>query len=162
MRIWSLHPKYLDGKGLVALWREALLAQAVLRGKTKGYRHHPQLLRFRAHASPVGCIGEYLRSVHEEAATRGYSFAAERITPTRGSGRLTVTRGQLELEWQHLLQKLRTRDPERLAELSKIKRPVAHPLFRVVRGGVAPWERGATGLMIGRRGVALRLPRGSK
>ncbi|HEU5178767.1 MAG TPA: pyrimidine dimer DNA glycosylase/endonuclease V, partial [Burkholderiales bacterium] len=32
MRLWSLHPKYLDARGLVALWREALLAQAVLRG----------------------------------------------------------------------------------------------------------------------------------
>jgi hypothetical protein len=29
-RIWSLHPKYLDARGLVALWREGLLAQAVL------------------------------------------------------------------------------------------------------------------------------------
>jgi hypothetical protein len=101
------------------------------------------VLRFRAHASPVGCIGEYLRGVHEEAATRGYSFAAERITRTRASGRLTVTRGQLEYEWQHLLQKLRSRDPKRLAELRKIKRPIAYRLFRVVHGGVAPWERGA-------------------
>lgn len=143
MRIWSLHPKYLDAKGLVALWREALLAQAVLRGKTKGYKHHPQLLRFRAHASPVGCISEYLRAVYEEAGERGYRFVAERITSTRGFGRLTVTRGQLECEWQHLLHKLRVRDPERLAELSKIRRPIPHPLFRVVRGGVAPWEKGA-------------------
>lgn len=143
MRIWSLHPKYLDARGLVALWREALLAQAVLRGKTKGYRHHPQLLRFRAHASPVGCMGEYLRAVHEEAATRGYRFAAERVTPARVRGRLTVTRGQLEFEWRHLLEKLNVRDPKRLAELSKIKRPSPHPLFRVVRGRVAPWEKGA-------------------
>jgi hypothetical protein len=43
MRLWSLHPQYLDPQGLVALWREALLAQAVLRGKTRGYKHHPQL-----------------------------------------------------------------------------------------------------------------------
>jgi hypothetical protein len=33
MRIWSLHPKYLDSKGLVALWRESLLAKNVLRDK---------------------------------------------------------------------------------------------------------------------------------
>ena len=144
MRIWSLHPKYLDARGLVALWREALLAQAVLRGKTKGYRHHPQLLRFRAQASPVGCIGAYLRSVHEEAASRGYRFAAERIAPARAHGRLTVTRDQLEFEWRHLLEKLSIRDPERLTELRKIKRPRPHPSFRVVRGGLAPWERGAT------------------
>ena len=36
MRLWSLHPRYLDAKGLVALWREGLLAQAVLKGQTKG------------------------------------------------------------------------------------------------------------------------------
>ncbi len=34
MRLWTLHPKYLDPRGLVALWREALFAQAVLRGWT--------------------------------------------------------------------------------------------------------------------------------
>ena len=125
----------------MALWREALLAQAVLRGRTKGYRHHPQLIRLRAHSSPVGCIGEYLRAVHEEAATRGYSFAAKRITPARARGRLKVTRDQLEFEWRHLLEKLRVRDPERLAELSRVKRPSPHPLFRMVRGSVAPWEK---------------------
>lgn len=37
MRIWSLHPSYLDAKGLVALWRETLLAQKVLLGATVGY-----------------------------------------------------------------------------------------------------------------------------
>lgn len=37
MRLWSIHPRYLDTKGLVALWRETLLlAQAVLFGNTKG------------------------------------------------------------------------------------------------------------------------------
>ena len=137
-----MHPKYLDARGLVALWREALLAQAVLRGRTKGYRHHPQLARFRAQSSPVACVGEYLRVVHEEAAARGYRFAAERITAARTRGRLTVTRAQLEFEWQHLLRKLRVRDPERFAELRKEKGPRAHPLFRVVRGGVAQWEKG--------------------
>ena len=47
MRIWSLHPRYLDAKGLVAVWRETLLAKHVLEGKTKGYKNHPQLNRFR-------------------------------------------------------------------------------------------------------------------
>jgi len=31
MRLWTIHPKYLDRQGLLALWREALLAQKVLR-----------------------------------------------------------------------------------------------------------------------------------
>jgi pyrimidine dimer DNA glycosylase len=142
VRIWSLHPKYLDARGLVALWREALLAQAVLRGRTTGYVHHPQLIRFRAQSSPVGSIGEYLRTVHEEASTRGYRFAAARITRARAPGHLTVTRGQLQFEWHHLLEKLRARDPERLGQLATVKTPQPHPLFRVVRGTVALWEKG--------------------
>ena len=125
------------------MWREALLAQAVLSGKTKGYRHHPQLLRFRAQASPVGSIGEYLRAVHDEAASRDYRFAAEKITRARALGRPTVTRAQLQFEWRHLLQKLSVRDPQRLVQLSNVKSPRPHPLFRVVRGDVAQWERGA-------------------
>lgn len=28
MRLWSLHPKHLDPQGLVALWREVLLARS--------------------------------------------------------------------------------------------------------------------------------------
>ena len=143
MRIWSLHPQYLDARGLVALWREALLAQAVLRGRTTGYRHHPQLLRFRAHSSPVGSIAEYLRTVHEEAATRGYRFASGKIDRARAIRRITVTRDQLQFEWSHLLEKLRVRDPQRLAQLRNVKSPRPHPMFRVVRGSVEQWERGA-------------------
>ena len=76
MRLWTLHPKYLDRQGLLGLWREGLLAQAVLQGKTKGYRHHPQLARFQMHPDPVQAIAHYLREVHEEATRRGYNFDA--------------------------------------------------------------------------------------
>ena len=111
MRLWSVHPQYLDARGLVALWREALLAQAVLRGRTDGYVHHPQLHRFRAQASPCGAIAEYLRGVRAEAGNRGYTFVARRIGRARPSGRMVVTRGQLMYEWNHLLAKLAIRDP---------------------------------------------------
>ena len=143
MRIWSLHPKYLDARGLVALWREALLAQAVLRGRTKGYAHHPQLRRFQEQSSPVGFLAEYLRGVHAEATERGYVFERAKISRSAASGRLTVARGQLDFEWDHLMAKLRTRDPERFERMATLKSPESHPLFRVVRGGVAPWEKGA-------------------
>lgn len=143
MRLWSLHPKYLDARALVALWREALLAQAVLRGKTKGYARHPQLHRFRERASPVGSIAEYLRVVHHEAETRGFRFAVDKISRSRGNERLTVSRGQLLFEWRHLRQKLRARDPKRCGELATRSIPEPHPLFRVVPGAVAQWERGA-------------------
>jgi len=142
MRLWSVHPKYLDARGLVALWREGLLAQAVLSGRTKGYRHHPQLQRFRAELSPRGAIAEYLRSVHVEASSRGYAFAGRKIGRARAGVDITVTRGQLMHEWEHLLAKLAIRDPELRRRLAGVKRPQPHPLFRIVPGGVAAWEKG--------------------
>jgi hypothetical protein len=142
MRIWSLHPKYLDTRGLVALWREGLLAQAVLMGKTKGYVHHPQLIRFLRQPSPVGSIAEYLRVVHQEAVTRGYRFDAAKISRSRSACRLDVTRGQLGFEWHHLMEKLALRDPERRARLEMVKHPDQHPLFRLLRGSIAEWEKG--------------------
>jgi hypothetical protein len=142
VRIWSLHPQYLDAKGLVALWRESLLAQAVLKGKTKGYTHHPQLLRFQQQTSPTGFIAAYLRGIHIEAESRGYNFDAAKIGRSRARGHLKVSRGQLEFEWQHLLKKVKTRDPQWYARIKGVKNPQAHPLFQVVRGHIASWEKG--------------------
>lgn len=142
MRLWSLHPKYLDARGLVAVWREGLLAQAVLRGRTRGYTKHPQLARFREQPRPVGAIAEYLRFIQAEATARGYHFAAERISRARAPGRLAVTRGQLAFEWRHLMDKLGRRDPERRANLAGVRLPRAHPLFRTLGGEVAAWEAG--------------------
>lgn len=141
MRLWTVHPRYLDGRGLVALWREALLAQAVLRGQTRGYTRHPQLTRFRAQASPLGAIADYLRIVHAESVSRGYRFAAGKVSRARGTGLIAVTRGQLEHEWRHLLAKLAARDRARLRRLTGVTRPRPHPLFRVVPGRVESWER---------------------
>lgn len=140
MRIWTLHPKYLDAKGIVALWRETLLAQAVLLGRTRGYNNHPQLNRFRAIADPVAAIASYLEVVAAEAARRGYHFDASKIVPARYPGRISTPRGQLDYEWQHLRAKLQARAPDVLATYRDIERPTAHPLFRIVAGGVADWE----------------------
>jgi hypothetical protein len=141
MRLWSVHPEYLDARGLVALWREALLAQAVLRGRTTGYTHHPQLERFRAQPSSVGAIAEYLRGIHAEAVVRGYGFELRKISPARAPGVMAVTRGQLKHEWSHLMGKLSIRDPERQSRLADLARPRLHPSFRLVPGDVEPWER---------------------
>ncbi len=141
MRLWSLHPKYLDARGLVALWREALLAQAVLMGRTKGYLHHPQLQRFRAQPSPVGSIADYLRGVHAEAVRRGYAFDSQKISPARGFGIIEVTHGQLMYEWKHLMAKLAARCPEMYRQLSPLDSPDPHPLFRVVPGDIETWEK---------------------
>jgi hypothetical protein len=141
MRLWSVHPKYLDARGLVALWREALLAQAVLMGRTKGYLHHPQLERFRAQPSPLGAIANYLRGIHEEAVRRGYQFDVRKINPAQCSGLMTVTRGQLMHEWKHLTAKLAVRDPVLWSHFTHVRCPQPHPLFRIVPGKVETWER---------------------
>jgi hypothetical protein len=143
MRLWSLHPKYLDQKGLTAVWREGLLAQKVLRGRTRGYRFHPQLIRFQESGKPISAINEYLRAVHAEAARRGYSFDKRKIGSTGRIARIPVARGQIQFEWNHLLAKLKTRDPEKCRKLRSVKRPTPHPLFRVTRGGCEEWEKGA-------------------
>jgi hypothetical protein len=140
VRLWSLHPKYLDARGLVALWREALLAQAVLRGRTRGYRDHPQLARFRELASPCGGIAQYLRCVHSESMARGYAFAGDRISRSRCTEVIVVRRGQLDYEWEHLIRKLEARDPARARLLRRVRRLEAHPSFTIVRGPLEQWE----------------------
>jgi hypothetical protein len=140
MRLWTLHPKYLDAKGLVALWREGLLAQAVLLGRTRGYTNHPQLNRFKAAPDPGAAVASYLEVVQIEATRRGYRFDAGKISPARHAGKITAPQGQLDYEWTHLKAKLSARSPEVLATLQDIERPAQHPLFRIVAGGVADWE----------------------
>lgn len=140
MRIWTLHPRYLDTKGLLAAWREGLLAQKVLRGETRGYRNHPQLARFKSQAQPVAAIAAYLRALEEEARARGYNFNAEKIEACEACERVPATRGQLLYEWAHLKEKLRRRDARRLAELESTTEPDAHPLFEIVEGDVEDWE----------------------
>ena len=141
MRLWTLHPKYLDARGLVALWREALLAQKVLRGATRGYRHHPQLRRFSESTHPPAALAAYLTAVQAEAVRRDYRFDASRIGRRRLRGRLKETRGQLLYEWRHLKRKLKRRDPQRLRKLAAVKNPAPHPLFRIVPGRVRDWEK---------------------
>lgn len=141
MRIWTLHPRLLDPRGLVALWREALLAQAVLHGRTRGYTKHPQLERFIAAPHPRAAIGSYLDAVHEESVARGYTFDRSRIMTHDVSARLTETRGQLAYEWEHFVRKVQARNGPWFHEHCADVSPGAHPLFRLTKGGVRHWER---------------------
>jgi len=144
MRLWSLHPQHLDPAGLVALWREALLAQAVLAGRTRGYTRHTQLERFRDSRDPCGSIAQYLTCVADEADRRGYSFDRSRIAPPESAApnkQLEVSDGQLAYEWQHLKRKLWARNRALYRAAKSIDAPRPHPLFRVVPGGVAEWEK---------------------
>ena len=134
MRLWSIHPKYLDGKGLVALWRESLLARKVLKGQTKGYRHHPQLRRFRAHPDPQGAIASYLNDVWNESIMRGYNFDNGKIGEVYLIDKIPVTRGQLLFEFDWLCDKLKIRNREKYQELLSIREIECHPLFGIIEG----------------------------
>lgn len=162
MRIWSLHPSLLDCRALVACWRETLLAQKVLRGLTRGYTNHPQLIRFRAHPQPLEAVAAYLSGLADEADARGYSFnraligAGESVgkncvdkveNPYASVARIPVPLGQLEYELAFLRHKVAGRDPEwerRLSERLAARGELAacaHPLFEVVPGAIEPWEK---------------------
>jgi hypothetical protein len=136
-----LHPRYLDPQGLVALWREALLARHVLQGRTIGYRHHPQLERFRACSAPRAAIDAYLAGVHVEATVRGYAFDRSKFRRATLPRRIAVTEGQLEYEWNWLMAKLRKRNPGLYRLHRGAGAPEVHPLFRLRPGQIAPWER---------------------
>lgn len=140
MRLWSLHPCYLDVKGLTAQWREGLLALKVLKGETTGYRHHPQLWRFRQQDEPVSAIQAFLGEVLVEANRRGYRFNRDKIAPADYAGLIPVTEGQLGYELNLLRTKLAARDPERLLLLPS-NHPRVHPLFTLTPGDVEHWER---------------------
>jgi len=141
MRLWTVHPRYLDARGLVAAWREGLLAQKVLTGRTRGYRCHPQLIRFRAHARPMPLIAAFLGGIAEEAVRRGYRFDTKKISRRRFQGKVAETKGQLLYEWQHLLTKLQRRAPQVHRKFKGITSPEPHPLFRIVPGNTRDWER---------------------
>ncbi|MFZ1853203.1 MAG: pyrimidine dimer DNA glycosylase/endonuclease V [Nitrosomonas sp.] len=141
MRIWSIHPKYLDSKGLVALWRETLLAQKVLCNQTKGYQNHPQLLRFRSTENPLELIGFYLCHVAKEADRRGYSFDKTKINITLDSmPTIPVTNKQVCHEFSHLLNKLKVRNRALFENIKALKKIQLHPLFHEVSGEIENWE----------------------
>ncbi len=143
MRLWTIHPQYFDRQALTACWREGLLAQSVLGKEEGGYSHHPQLLRFRAAAEPQATLRTFLHGIADEADSRGYHFARERILgPAGRTGAITVTAGQRDFEWGHLNRKLLQRSPRVAARWSGLAVPEVHPVFRVVPGEIEPWERG--------------------
>jgi len=142
MRLWSLHPRYLDTKGLLGVWREGLLAQKVLLGKTKRYKNHSQLIRFKDCDDSIEMIGCYLLGIYLESEARGYSFNFDKIVDCRNTGmKMDVNIGQLEYEFQHLLLKLKIRDFKKYSDVRKIKEIKAHRMFRIIDGGIADWEK---------------------
>lgn len=145
MRLWSISPRLLDSKGLIALWRETLLAKKVLQGSTKGYKNHPQLLRFKAHQNPLLAINSYLKTIADEAQIRSYSFDTSKIDPLHSPPeKINVTSGQLSFEYNHLLNKLKSRNKihyQKLIALNILPSYFKNPIFEVIPGNVEPWEK---------------------
>ncbi len=145
LRLWSLDPVYLDWKGLGGVWREGLLAQAVLLNRTKGWKNHSQLSRFKSHGYPILAIGFYLLKIYEEGCRRGYHYDKSRIIKIVDRVEpIKVTKGQLLFELEILKERLRERDTMKFRELElETSRcyPRPHPIFEVVDGEVEPWEK---------------------
>ena len=141
MRLWTIHPKHLDARGLTALWREGLLARHVLRGTTKGYRHHPQLERFKASGNAVRCVDRYLYAVYQESKRRGYHFDRAKIGDRRNCGKIPATKGQLLFEWDHFRRKVKIRNAFHFKAIEAILMPEANPVFDIVDGQKEPWEK---------------------
>lgn len=141
MRLWSIHPKYLDALGLVSLWRESLLAQKVLRGETKGFKNHPQLKRFKDHSKPEQAIANYLLKIWEEAKLRGYNFDRRKIEVLSSIKKIPVTGSQLKYEFDWLCKKLKKRNLSKYQDLFSVKKIESHPIFRVIEGEIEDWEK---------------------
>lgn len=140
MRLWTIHPKYLDQKGLVALWREALLAQKVLQNGTKGYRNHPQLVRFKNTEHTLGAIGTYLEEIYKESLKRGYRFNRSKIISNRYNPKINVKKGQIQYELEYLKNKLKKRDNKAYQKIKAIINPKTNPIFNMVEGDIEDWE----------------------
>jgi hypothetical protein len=161
MRLWSLHPAFLDTKGLVDAWRESLLAQKVLEGLTSGYTHHPQLNRFRSCSDPVVMAALFLQGIADEAFRRNYHFDTTKIhrevlyLPDKKLLRpayihagktiivrqIPVSREQILYEGALLAAKLEIRDPSRRESLFPFFCDRLHPLFTLTEGPIAAWEK---------------------
>jgi hypothetical protein len=141
VRIWSIHPKYLDWMGLGAQWREGLLAQKVLLGETKGWKNHPQLNRFKSHIEPINAVGYYLRIIYEEAEGRDYNYNFSKILkPVNSVEKLEISNGQIEYEYMILMERLEKRSPDKFMENQSTNKIMPHPLFNVVKGPPESWE----------------------
>jgi hypothetical protein len=130
----------MDTKGLLALWRESLLAKHVLEGKTKGYKHHPQLQRFLASKDAIMSINHYLSFIYSEAVERGYNFDKEKIDWNFDNSKIKVTKGQIEFEKNHFLMKLLNRDIIKYNTIKKLEKLEIHPMFECIEGEIEAWE----------------------
>ncbi|MBN1645161.1 hypothetical protein JW851_03960 [Candidatus Woesearchaeota archaeon] len=141
MRLWSIHPKYLDVKGLSGLWRESLLAKKILKGETESHKNHPQLNRFKVLKKPLPAINSYLLYIYKESCDRGYCFNKKNISKPFRKSKLSIKKGQILYEFNLLKKRLKIRAKDKYKELLKIKRIEPNPLFKIIKGSTEDWEK---------------------
>jgi hypothetical protein len=157
VRLWSIHPEYLDRMGLLGLWREALLAQQVLHGETENYKNHSHMQRFYAlpKEDAMQYMSDYLFFVWQEGKLRGYKLNVNHIKDPRNGGSLsgsprklfTVSSGQLALEYQILCMRTRNRDHKHFLGLEdkypshRMWVPKPNPVFTLIHGRKEEWEK---------------------
>lgn len=138
MRIWSIHPKYLDTKRLTAQWREALLCKNVIEGKTKGYVNHPQFIRIKNHNKPIEFINAYLLTIWEEANKRLFKYDKSKIDMDKAilfKNKMEVSDKQLEYEYYHMMLKSGKIEHILINEIE------SNPLFNIIEGDIMIYER---------------------
>ena len=143
MRLWSIHPRYLDRIGLVALRRESLLARKVLAGEAKENVNHPRLNRFGRHVQTLKAVGDFPAAAREEALNRGYSLDTKKIRTCGSGDKIKLKRRQIEYEFELLLGRLEERTPQKYRALRVVKKEEieADPLFDIIPGGIEQRER---------------------
>jgi len=134
MRLWSIHPEYLDSIGLVALWRESLLAQKVLKSETQSHKNHPQLKKFKACPHPQYAIANYLVEIWKESQRRGYNFNKEKIRHTKIVEKIPITQSELKCEFDLLRERLKKRTPSKYQNLLSVKEIECNPIFKITEG----------------------------
>jgi hypothetical protein len=115
-------------------------------GKTKGWKNHPQLIRFKNHNAPIHAIGFYLFIIYNEGCKRGYSYNKSKMFKiVEKVSMINISKEQLAYEFEILKNRVRGRDHTKFLELlefgKKESYPKPHPLFHVIDGKVALWEK---------------------
>lgn len=150
MRLWSLHPSYLDKQALQVCWADALQAleyykqeRAYMKGITNDLSpyFYPCLDRFRMTGSPIAHITNYLHGLCDESERRNTPFGRAKLPEFTPGLRLKVTDGQIAREEKLLLLQLNRRKQTQLwMDLFVAEYVQPHPLFEIVSGPVEPWE----------------------
>lgn len=130
MSLWSVHPRYLDNKGLISAWNRGLQLQKQLSTEPARNTGNSQLIMFSRQEKPLHAIGSYLSFIASEGCRRGYKFTHEKILyPNFDEELLPIDSEQLRSENQMLQNRLKTRDKNRYQQLSSQSWPETHPLF---------------------------------